>query len=151
MRARYELAEIIRQSGSRFISERAVLPYHQKVLRAIEMCRTAALGGHVERCTDCGSERVSYNSCRNRHCPKCQGSNRDRWIQARQDDMLDCRYFHVVFTLPECLNSFCQHYPQELYNLLFLSARQTLQTFGRDERYLGAGMGAVAVLHTWGQ
>jgi len=151
MRARYELADIIRQWGSRFISERTVFPYHQKVLRAIAQCRTSALGGHVERCSACGSERVSYNSCRNRHCPKCQGSNRDKWIQARQDDLLDCRYFHVVFTLPECLNSFCLHYPRELYDLLFLSANQTLQTFGRDERYLGAGTGAVAVLHTWGQ
>ena len=151
MRAKYELADIIRQSGIRFMSERTVLPYHQKVLRAIEQCRTSALGGHVERCTACGTERVSYNSCRNRHCPKCQGSNRNKWIQARQDDLLDCRYFHVVFTLPECLNSFCLHYPRELYDLLFLSAKQTLQTFGGDERYLGAGMGAVAVLHTWGQ
>jgi len=151
MRAKYELADIIRRSGIRFMSERTVLPYHQKTLRAIEQCRTSALGGHVERCTDCGTERVSYNSCRNRHCPKCQGSNRDKWIQARQDDLLDCRYFHVVFTLPECLNSFCLHYPQELYDLLFLSAKQTLQTFGRDEKYLGADVGAIAVLHTWGQ
>jgi hypothetical protein len=151
MRPTYELADIICQSVSRFISGRAVLPYHQKVLWAIEKCRTAALGGHVERCTDCGTERVSYNSCRNRHCPKCQGSNRDKWIQARQDDLLDCRYFHVVFTLPECLNSFCLHYPRELYNLLFFSVKQTLQTFGQDEKYLGADVGAVAVLHTWGQ
>ena len=151
MRAKYELADIIRRSGDRFLSERSVLPCHQKVLRAIEQCRTAALGGHVERCTSCGLERMGYNSCRNRHCPKCQGANRDKWIEARQDDLLDCRYFHVVFTLPECLNFFCLHYPKELYDLLFLSAKQTLQTFGRDDTYLGADMGAVAVLHTWGQ
>jgi len=151
MRAKFEVADIVRQSGSRFMSERSVLPSHQKVLRAIAQCRTSALGGHVERCTVCSTEQVSYNSCRNRHCPKCQGSNRDKWMQSRMDDQLDCRYFHVVFTLPECLNIFCLHHPRELYNLLFLSAKQTLTAFGLDEKYLGANMGAVAILHTWGQ
>ncbi|WP_203558358.1 IS91 family transposase [Bacteroides sp. 224] len=151
MRPQYELADIIRLYGKDFIAQRPVLTSHQKVLRAIERCRTSEMGGHVERCTDCGQERISYNSCRNRHCPKCQGGNRDRWIEARQADILDCRYFHVVFTLPEALNVFCLNYPQEMYNLLFKSAKETLETFGRDERYLGADLGAVAVLHTWGQ
>ena len=108
----------------------------------------AALGGHVEQCTDCGEERISYNSCRNRHCPKCQSGNRDKWIAARQEYLLDCKYFHVVFTLPEALNIFCLHYPEHMYNLLFKTSKETLQTFGMDERYLGADCGVVAVLHT---
>ncbi|GHU73161.1 hypothetical protein FACS189413_17240 [Bacteroidia bacterium] len=151
MKPQYELADIIRQYGEKFTAERSVLKYHQKVLSAIERCRTAALGGHVERCTDCGQERVSYNSCRNRHCPKCQGSNRDKWIQARQEDVLACKYFHVVFTLPECLNTFCLHYPEKMYNLLFLAVKKTLLAFGNDKKYLGAKLGAIAILHTWGQ
>ena len=151
MRPKYELAGIISAYGDRFIAERPVLTYHKKVLSAIERCRTSALGGHVERCNDCGEERICYNSCRNRHCPKCQGGNRDKWIMARQDDLLDCKYFHVVFTLPEALNIFCLHYPQQMYNLLFKVSKETLQTFGSDEKYLGADCGAVAVLHTWGQ
>ena len=151
MRPKHELADVLTAYGGRFMSERSVLTYHKKVLSAIERCRTAALGGHVERCPDCGEERISYNSCRNRHCPKCQGGNRDKWIAARQDDLLDCKYFHVVFTLPEALNIFCLHYPSQMYNLLFKVSQETLQTFGRDERYLGADCGAVAVLHTWGQ
>ena len=151
MRPRYELADIVSAYSGRFFAERSVLTYHKKVLSAIERCRTAALGGHVERCDNCGEEHISYNSCRNRHCPKCQNGNRERWIQARQDDLLDCKYFHVVFTLPEALNIFCMHYPEQMYNMLFKASKETLQTFGRDERYLGADCGAVAVLHTWGQ
>ena len=151
MRPRYELADIISAHGGRFVSERPVLASHVKVLSAIERCRTSALGGHVERCTDCGEERVSYNSCRNRHCPKCQGGSRDKWIAARQEDLLDCKYFHAVFTLPESLNIFCLHYPGSMYNMLFKASKETLQAFGRDERYLGADCGAVSVLHTWGQ
>ena len=151
MRPRYELAGIISAYSGRFIAERPVLKYHRKVLSAIERCRTAALGGHVEQCTDCGEERISYNSCRNRHCPKCQSGSKDKWIVARQEDLLDCKYFHVVFTLPEALNIFCLHYPEQMYNLLFKASKETLQTFGRDERYLGSDCGVVAVLHTWGQ
>jgi hypothetical protein len=147
----YELADIIRQYGEKFTAERAVLKYHQKVLGGIERCRTSALGGHVERCADCGQERVSYNSSRNRHCPKCQGSSRDKWIQARQEDVLDCKYFHVVFTLPECLNPFCLYYPETMYNQLFLAVKETLLASGNDEKYLGAKLGAVAILHTCGQ
>lgn len=151
MRPRYELADILTEYGQDFIAQKQPLKYHQKVLNAISKCRTAALGGHVDRCSDCKHERISYNSCRNRHCPKCQNSNRDRWIAARQADLLDCKYFHVVFTLPERLNLFCLHYPAELYEMLFQSSKETLFAFGRNEKYLGADMGAISVLHTWGQ
>src|SRR5690606_4550370 len=120
-------------------------------MSAIESCRTAALGGHVERCTDCGHERIAYNSCRNRHCPKCQATNRERWVLQRQEDLLDCSYFHVVFTLPEALNIFCMHYPKQMYDVLFRASKQTLFAFGKDEKYLRAETGAISILHTWGQ
>lgn len=145
------MADILLEYGEKFNCEYQPLKYHQRTLNAIEQCRTAALGGHVERCTDCGHERIAYNSCRNRHCPKCQTTNRDKWIAARQEELLDCKYFHVVFTLPEALNTFCLHYPDKLYDMLFHASRETLCTFGRDEKYLGAQIGAIAVLHTWGQ
>jgi hypothetical protein len=148
MRPRYELADILTEYRQDFIGQKQPLKYHQQVLNALTKCRTAALGGHIDRFSDCKHERISYNSCRNRHCPKCQNLNRDRWIAARQADLLDCKYFHVVFTLPEALNRFCLYYPAELYELLFQSSKETLLTFGRDAKYLGAEMGAIAVLHT---
>lgn len=151
MRPKLEIAHILREYGEKFICECNPLKYHRKTLGALQKCRTAALGGHVERCNDCGHERIAYNSCRNRHCPKCQATNRERWILERQQDLLDCKYFHVVFTLPQVLNIFCMFYPERLYNILFLSAKETLFAFGKDEKYLGAKMGAIAILHTWGQ
>lgn len=153
MRAKYELADILRKYG-KYYREKHKIPYHHhKVFNAIERCRTSALGGHIEKCGDetCGYVKISYNSCRNRHCPKCQGVQRDKWIEARKADLLDCKYYHVVFTLPEVLNSFCMHYPKELYDMLFLSSIETLQVFGRDEKHLGAEVGAISILHTWGQ
>jgi len=151
MRPRYELADIVRRYGNSYVSGRKVPAVHLKVLNAVKNCRTSALGGHVERCDDCGEERISYNSCRNRHCPKCQGTLRDQWIEARKADLLDCKYYHVVFTLPEALNLFCLHYPEETYNNLFVASKETLMQFGRDPKYLGAKMGFIAILHTWGQ
>ncbi|TAN17589.1 MAG: IS91 family transposase [Chitinophagaceae bacterium] len=151
MKPRLEIADILREYGEGFITQKQPVCYHRKVLHAISICRTVALGGQVERCTDCGHERIAYNSCRNRHCPKCQSTNRERWIMGRREDLLDCKYFHVVFTLPEELNGFCMHYPEQMYELLFHSAKETLFAFGKDEKHLGARMGAIAVLHTWGQ
>jgi len=127
------------------------LDYHKRVLNALENCRTMALGGHVEQCNECGEIHISYNSCRNRHCPKCQGAQRDKWIESRQKDVLDCKYFHNVFTIPECLNHYCLRYPKEMYDILFKSSKETLICFGNDEKYLGAAMGGIGILHTWGQ
>jgi hypothetical protein len=127
------------------------LPHHRRVLEAIAQCRTAALGGHVDACDSCGHERISYNSCRNRHCPKCQGTNRERWIAARQQDLLPVPYFHVVFTLPDLLNGLCLRHPKEMYNILFRAGKETVMRFGHDPKHLGAKTGLVAVLHTWGQ
>jgi hypothetical protein len=119
-----------------------------RTLSAIRRCRTAALGGHIDACDDCGNIRISYNSCRNRHCPKCQGHKREEWIQARTHELLPVPYFHVVFTLPDVLNSLALHKPKEVYDALYAATWQTLATFGKQK---GVQMGMIAILHTWGQ
>jgi hypothetical protein len=126
--------------------------YHQlRTLWALRDCRTAALGGHVDCCDCCGNIKISYNSCRNRHCPKCQGVEKEMWLLGREEDLLPVTYFHVVFTLPHELNSLCQYNPEQLYALLFESAKETLQQFGDDKKWLGAQVGMTMILHTWGQ
>jgi hypothetical protein len=149
----FEVAQIIRDYGDDFVQKFQPLKQHQRVLNALKICRTAALGGHVERCDNekCQHERIAYNSCRNRHCPKCQTTNRERWILARKEDVLDCTYFHVVFTLPQELNAFCLKYPNELYEILFQASKETLFAFGNDPKHLGAQLGIISILHTWGQ
>ena len=128
------------------------LSYHQKrILWALRDCRTAALGGHVDACDSCGNIKISYNSCRNRHCPKCQGVEKEMWLLAQEDELLPVTYFHVVFTLPHEINDLCRYAPSVLYDLLFESGKQTLQQFGRDKRWLGAEIGVTMVLHSWGQ
>ena len=153
MKPTYEVAQIIRDYGDDFVQKFQPLKHHQRVLNALKICRTAELGGHVERCTNenCKHERISYNSCRNRHCPKCQNTNKERWILARKADVLDCTYFHVVFTIPQELNIFCLKYPKELYEFLFQASKETLFAFGNDPKHLGAKIGAISILHTWGQ
>src|SRR5437867_500464 len=150
-RPRFEVADIVRTYGEAFRATHPVSPEQARVLRAIEQCRTAALGGHVEACETCGAEQISYNSCRNRHCPKCQGSARAKWLAAEQALLLPVPYFHVVFTLPHQLNSLLRVNQRRLYPLLFQAAAQTLQEFARDPTHLGAELGITAVLHTWGQ
>ena len=122
--------------------------YHLKTLRLLRDCRTSALGGHVDGCDTCGHLQISYNSCRNRHCPKCQGHKREEWIAAREQDLLPCTYFHVVFTLPQELNGLALHLPKEVYTALFDSAWATLRSFGMSR---GIAMGMISILHTWGQ
>jgi hypothetical protein len=146
----FELAQIIRDCPD-FMENKTVLKQHLRVLNALKKCRTAALGGHIDRCDSCSHERISYNSCRNRNCPKCQNTNRERWILARKQDLLNCSYFHVVFTIPHELNTFCLKHPKELYSILFQASKETLFAFGNDPKHLGAQMGAITVLHTWGQ
>jgi hypothetical protein len=126
--------------------------HHQcRTLWALRDCRTAALGGHVDACDSCGNIKISYNSCRNRHCPKCQGVEKEMWMIGREDDLLPITYFHVVFTLPHEINDLCRFNPESLYTLLFESAKQTLEQFGNDKRWLGAQVGMTMILHTWGQ
>src|SRR5262249_2485960 len=120
-------------------------------MRAIEICRTAALGGHVDECDQCGARTISYNSCRNRHCPKCQSLDKERWLEKRSDELLPVPYFHVVFTVPQELNPLALANPRWFYDLLFDSASKTLQEIAADPKHLGARIGVLAVLHTWGQ
>ena len=150
-RPAYEVADIVRAYGATYRRTHPVWPVQGMALRAIARCRTAALGGHVEACAACGARRVAYNSCRNRHCPKCQGSARAKWLAAEQALLLPIEYFHVVFTLPHALNALMRVNPRRLYALLFHAAAATLQSFARDPRHLGAELGVTAVLHTWGQ
>jgi len=147
----FEVADIVRAYGAAFRAMHPVSHEQARVLRAIAHCRTAALGGHVEQCLSCGAERVCYDSCRNRHCPKCQGSARAKWLAAEQAMLLPIPYFHVVFTLPHRLNPLIRVNQRRLYDLLFQTAAQTLQEFARDPNHLGAEIGITAVLHTWGQ
>jgi hypothetical protein len=121
-----------------------------QVMSAIEQCRSAALGGHVERCQDCGHSRIAYNSCRNRHCPKCQGAAATDWLAAREADLLPVGYFHVVFTLPAEIAPIAYQNKAVVYDLLFRTAAETLLTIAADPRHLGARIGATAVLHSWG-
>src|SRR5580698_7766072 len=120
-------------------------------MSAIVACRTAALGVHVEQCNDCGATRIAYNSCRNRHCPKCQAAARTQWLAERQAELLPVPYFHVVFTLPKDIGKIAFQNKATVYNILFAAAAETLRTIAADPKHLGAEIGVVAVLHSWGQ
>jgi hypothetical protein len=132
-----ELADIFRQHGADFRRTQALSPAQRRVMRAIEVCRTSVLGGHVDQCDACSYQRVSYNSCRNRHCPKCQSLARARWLEARLADLLPVEYFHVVFTLPEQLAALALQNKRVVYNLLFATAAKTLRTVAADPKHLG--------------
>jgi len=150
----FEVADIIRAAGKSFIEKNRswLTGLHRKVLSAIERCRTAALGGHRDRCSQCGYETaISYNSCRNRHCPKCQTNARDKWLAARQHELLAVPYVHVVFTLPHELAPLALHNKKIVYNLLFRASATTLLEIAADSKHLGAEIGFLTVLHTWGQ
>ena len=152
-RPRLEVADILRRYGAAYRAERemSLSSAQRRVMRAITACRTAALGGHVEACDSCDHRRIAYNSCRNRHCPKCQSLARAQWIEQRQAELLDCQYFHVVFTLPEKIAAIAFQNKAVVYNLLFAATAETLRTIAADPKHLGAEIGFFAVLHTWGQ
>jgi hypothetical protein len=150
-RRRVELAALVRTHGAAYRQAHRLTRGQHRALRAIAACRTAALGGHTEACDHCGALRIAYNSCRNRHCPKCQRLAKARWLAARRADLLPVEYFHVVFTRPHALNPLAQGNPRVLYGLLFQAARETLATFGDEPRHLGGEIGGIAILHTWGQ
>lgn len=149
MRPAYELAQIIDRYGDDYITTCSPNGYVQRILHAIQICRTSALGGHVDACESCGHMRISYNSCRNRHCPKCQNTQREAWIEDRKRDLLPASYFHVVFTVPDKLNGLFLHDPPGMYKMLFKTACETIAQFGLTRFYGETGM--IAVLHTWGQ
>lgn len=150
-RPAYEVADIVRHHGEAYRRAHAPPFDHRRVLQAVASCRTAALGGHVEQCGHCDHIRVCYNSCRNRHCPKCQSLARARWLQARLGELLPVEYFHVVFTLPPEIAAIGLQNKAAVYNLLFRTSAQTLLTIAKDPRHLGAEPGFFSVLHTWGQ
>src|SRR5882724_8060605 len=151
MRPALEVADIVRAHGDQFRQAHAAsLSTQQKrVLRSIELCRTAALGGHLERCDQCGHERNAYNSCANRHCPKCQSLARAKWLQDRRSELLNTQYFHVVFTVPEPISTIAYQNKKQVYGILFQAAAETLRTIAADPKHLGAEIGFFAVLHTW--
>jgi hypothetical protein len=152
LRASIEVADIFRAAGATYrAAHKGHLSLHQcKVMAAVEHCRTAALGGHVEACEGCGHWRIAYNSCRNRHCPRCQGAAARTWLAAREADLLPVGYFHVVFTLPAEVADIAFHNKALIYDLLFRAASDTMMTIAADPRHLGARIGMTAVLHSWG-
>jgi hypothetical protein len=146
-----KIGALFREHGDCYRSVHRLPSAQRKAMSAIERCRTAALGGHVDRCDHCGYERISYNSCRNRHCPSCQWLARERWVLDRKRELLPIAYFHVVFTIPDELNPIALVNQQLLYDLLFQAASETLLTLGKDPRHIGGQVGIIAVLHTWSQ
>jgi hypothetical protein len=148
-----EVADLIREAGTAFFdhSRKWFTWLHLKILTAIVCCRTSTLGGHVDECSCCGHRAISFNSCRNRHCPKCQANARDRWLEARRRELLPTRYVHVVFTLPHQLAPLALQNKREIYSLLFRASAETLLAVARDPQHLGAEIGFFSVLHTWNQ
>jgi hypothetical protein len=152
-RPKLEVADIFRRHGAAWRAANAghLSLAQRRVMTAIEICRTEALGGHVERCQDCAHMRIAYNSCRNRHCPKCQWTAAQDWLKAREAELLPVPYFHVVFTLPAAIGAIAYQNKAKVYALLFTAASEALTTNAADPRHLGAAVGVTAVLHTWGQ
>jgi hypothetical protein len=148
-----EVADVFRRHGEAYRQQHgaSLSTAQRRAMSAIERCRTAALGGHVERCDGCGHQRIAYNSCRNRNCPKCQGLARARWLEERQAELLDAPYFHVVFTVPDEIAVIAFQNKPVVYDILFRAAAETLRTIAADPVHLGAEIGFLAVLHTWGQ
>jgi hypothetical protein len=146
-----EVADIFRTFGQGYRREHRLPLRMHKVMNAIENCRTAALGGHVDECDKCGHVTISYNSCRNRHCPKCQGLAREKWIISQKENLLSTNYFHVVFTIPDSLNEMALRNQREVYSIMFKACSRTLLELAEDKKYLGAKIGFITILHTWGQ
>jgi hypothetical protein len=150
---RLEVADVFRTYEKDFFAQwgQVLSPQQRKAFQAIRDCRTAALGGHVEQCDECGHRVISYNSCRDRHCPKCQATSRAKWLAAREAELLPVPYFHVVFTLPQKIGGLALQNAREIYRILFRAVSETLLTIAADPRRLGAAIGFLAILHTWGQ
>ena len=153
MKSCIEVADIFRSHGSAYREAfgRRLARRDFRAMRAIEICRTSELGGHVDECDSCGALRISYNSCRNRHCPKCQSLDKERWLEARKRDVLPVQYFHVVFTIPEQLWPVALRNRKVVYGILFRGVSETLKELAGDLKHLGAEIGFIAILHTWSQ
>ncbi len=148
-----EVADVFRRYGDAYREQHdgSLSTAQRRVMTAIEICRTAAIGGHVEQCDTCGHQRISYNSCRNRHCPKCQSLARAQWLEDRRAEILDTQYFHVVFTIPKEIAEIAFQNKKTVYGILFRTVAETLRTIAATPKHLGAEIGFFAVLHTWGQ
>jgi hypothetical protein len=151
-RPRFELADVFRCYGADYRQKHgaSMSVAQRRVMTAIEVCRTAVLGGHLEQCDHCGHQRNAYNSCANRHCPKCQSLARAKWLEDRHSELLNTQYFHVVFTVPEEISTIAYHNKRQVYGILFRAAAETLRTIAADPKHLGAQIGFFTVLHTWG-
>src|SRR5690349_11505046 len=151
-RPQFEVAEVFRRYGEAYRQAHgaSLCPAQRRVMSALEGCRTAVLGGHLEQCDHCGHQRNAYNSCSDRHCPKCQSLARVHWIEARQAELLNTEYFHVVFTVPDQIATLAYQNKRVLYGILFQAAAEALRTIAADPQHLGAEIGFFAVLHTWG-
>ncbi|MDZ7743687.1 MAG: IS91 family transposase [Bacteroidota bacterium] len=152
MRPAYEVADVLRRNQDH-LGNHCANTWQLRTLNALAACRTQALGYHVDKCTNpgCGAIHITYNSCRNRHCPKCQGHKREQWINKRESELIKAAYYHVVFTLPDDLNRLCLHKPSKMYALLFKTAWSVIKDFAANPKFLGAKTGIIAILHTWGQ
>lgn len=150
MKSKHKVADVLELEHQQ-LSKLAPTSWHLRTLHAIRKCRTQSMGGHIDRCDCCNKLHISYNSCRNRHCPTCQGHKREEWINARENELLNVPYFHVVFTLPSEINEYALKDGKIIYSSLFKAAWETLKQFGENPKHLGAKMGMIAVLHTWGQ
>ena len=146
-----ELLDVFKMFGKEYRRRHRLPLNHLQTMSAVETCRSASLGGHVDQCDACGHVRISYNSCRNRHCPKCQGLAKERWLLERERDLLQVGYFHTVFTIPDSLNPITLRNQKVVYSVLFKAASETLLELALDPKYLGAQIGIITVLHTWGQ
>ncbi len=151
MKPRFEVADVLNAHWDSIAQSGSYNSWQLRTLHAIRRCRTAAMGGHIDKCDSCHHVRISYNSCRNRHCPKYQIVQKEKWIMAREEELLPVPYFHVVFTLPDTLNRLCLHEPKKMYDLLFATAWSVMESFGHNPKYLGAQIGMISILHTWGQ
>ena len=150
MKSKFKVADIL-ELEQQNLEDLAPTSWHLRTLQAIRRCRTQSMGGHIDRCNCCNKLHIGYNSCRNRHCPTCQGHKREEWIRAREEELLNVPYFHVVFTLPSEFNEYALSEGKIIYGSLFKAAWQTLQQFGDNPKHLGGKMGMIGVLHTWGQ
>lgn len=146
-----EVQDIFQQYGTEYREKHKLTLVQLKAMSAIEKCRTSQLGGHIDKCENCGSTQTSYNSCRNRHCPKCQSLAKERWIDSQKNNLLNIGYFHVIFTIPDTINLIVYQNQKELYALLFKAVAETLTELASDKKYLGAALGFTSILHTWGQ
>jgi hypothetical protein len=148
MRARHSIVDVLALEQDQ-LEDISTNSWQYRTLQAVRRCRTKEMGGHIDKCDQCSKLHISYNSCRNRHCPSCQGHKREEWISARSSELLPVAYFHIVFTLPAELNELFLQYPKDLYGVLFRASWGTLKQFGENPKHLGAKMGMIGVLHTW--